>query len=299
MSRRNQLAPYPGRRAVRRLPVWWTRAGKVAMRGLPLLICVASIALLQAQTSAPSANSGTTAPAASPSTSPAHTAPALAGPSALPPFPISGFGAGTAGFGQNSVQSQYQPADPFGRGSFNPRQWNGPTRDPFQPGPSFDSYSGSSGSAMGFSRAGGFGMGLQGSWGSNPFAGFGMGGRQSGAAPLFPAGSAFSPYGTAPLALPSLNQFLRGSFSLPFDSAPGSFRLSYRDPLRPGVNFGDLARPSTSLMFSTPDLGNGVFLSAGTGLRHSVAGAPAAGLGSSSSGDAKHSGPSVAVKLSF
>jgi len=269
------------------------------MRGLPLLVCVASLPLLHAQNSAPSANSGTTAPAASPSTSPAHTAPATTGSSAVPAFPISSFGTGIAVFGQNTVQSQYQPADPFGRGSFNSRQWNGSTLYSLQPRASFDSFSGSSGSAMGFSRAGGFGMGLQGSWGSNPFAGFGMGGRQSGAAPLFPAGSAFSPYGAAPLALPSLNQFLRGSFSLPFDSAPGSFRLSYRDPLRPGVNFGDLARPSTSLMFSTPDLGNGVFLSAGTGLRHSVAGAPAAGLGSSSSGDAKHSGPSVAVKLSF
>jgi len=46
-------------------------------------------------------------------------------------------------------------------------------------------------------------------------------------------------------------------------------------------------------------LGNGMFLSAGTGYGHSTAGAPAAGLGSSTSGDAKHSGPSVAVKLSF
>jgi len=92
---------------------------------------------------------------------------------------------------------------------------------------------------------------------------------------------------------------LRGSFSLPSSTSLGTFRLSYQDALRPGVNFGDLTRPSTGLVFSTSDLGNGVFLSAGTGYGHSTAGAPAASLGNSTSGEPKHFGPSVALKLSF
>jgi hypothetical protein len=281
----------------------WVKAGKVALRSLPLLIsllvCAASMVLLQAQTSAPSANPGATAPAAPSSASPAPTVPTAAGSSASPAFPISGFGAAPAAFGQETVQSQYRPADPFGSGSFNPRQGNGSTLDPFQPRTRFASFSGSSGSAMDFSGAGGFGMGRQGSGSFNPIGGSGASRQSNSIAPLFPAGSAFSPGAAAPLALPSFNQLMRGSFSLPVNSVQGSFRLSYQDAMRPGVNFGDLARPSTSLMFSTTDLGNGMFLSAGTGYGHSTAGAPAAGLGTSTSGDIKHSGPSVALKLSF
>jgi hypothetical protein len=217
----------------------------------------------------------------------------------VPAFPMPGLGAGTVAFGLDRVQSQYQPADPFGSGSFRPRQGDGSTLDPFKPRPSFGSFSGSSGSSIGFGGADGFSMGRQGSGSFNPIVGSDTSGHSNSFAPFFPANGAFSPGGAAPLALPSFNQLMRGSFSLPFNDAPGSFRLTYQDALRPGVNFCDLARPNTTLIFSTTDLGNGMFLSAGTGYGHSTAGAPAAGLGSSTSGDAKHSGPSVAVKLSF
>jgi hypothetical protein len=282
MSLRFQFAPFPGRPAVRSIPAQWARAAKVALRTLALLGCAASVALLQAQTSAPSANPGA-----------AVHAPVV------PAFPMPGLGTGTAAFGPDRVQTQYQPADPFGSGSFRPRQGNGSTLDPFQPRHSFGSFSGATGSGMDFSEAGGFGMGRQGSGSFYPIVGSGPSGHSNSLAPLFPAGSAFSPIGVAPLALPSFNQLMRGSFGLPLNSAQSSFRLTYQDAIRPGVNFGDLARPNTSLIFSTTDLGNGMFLTAGTGFGHSTAGAPAAGLGSSTSGDAKHSGPSVAVKLSF
>ena len=238
MSQPFQFAQFHGPLAVRPIPARWARAGKVALRSLPLLVCAASLSLLRAQTSAQSANPG------------------VAAPSADPAFTISGLGQGPSAPGQYSGQNHYQPADPFGRRSAGSRQWNNSALNPFQPRTSFGSFSGS-------------------------------------------ASSSFSPFAAAPLALPSLNQLMRGSFSLPSSPTFGTFRLSYRDALRPGVNFGDLARPSNSLMFSTTDLGNGMFLSAGTGFGHTTAGAPASGLGSSTSGDAKHSGPSVAVKLSF
>jgi hypothetical protein len=60
-----------------------------------------------------------------------------------------------------------------------------------------------------------------------------------------------------------------------------------------------LTRATASAMFTTSDLGNGMFLSAGTSFGRTGAGAPAAGLSSNLSGDGKHSGPSLAIKLSF
>ena len=127
----------------------------------------------------------------------------------------------------------------------------------------------------------------------------GMGDRTNGLANLFPSGGGLSPAGTVPQALPSLNQFLRGSFSLRSNISVETYRFAHQDVLRPEVNFGDLARPQNSLIFSTSDLGNGMFLSAGTGFGHSTAGAPAAGLSSNPSAEGKRLGPSLAVKLSF
>jgi hypothetical protein len=122
------------------------------------------------------------------------------------------------------------------------------------------------------------------------------------AGPLFPlsdgpqAGGAF---GKPAYTLPSLNQVLRGSYSLPLSSSSSSLKFSYQDVYKPGSSFTDLVRPSASAMFSTSDLGNGVFLSAGTSYGgHSLAGAPAASIGNGTAGS-KHSGPSVALKLSF
>jgi hypothetical protein len=159
---------------------------------------------------------------------------------------------------------------------------------------------------MGFNgAAGGFGSGRQGGAAMNPFGSPGIGGRQGNPAPLFPTSDGPTrdiggPFGTAPVALPSLNQVLRGSYNLPLNSSSSSFKLSYQDIFKPGASLSDLDRPSASAMFSTSDLGNGMFLSAGTTYSsHSMAGAPAASLGNESGAGTKHSGPSVALKLSF
>jgi len=111
--------------------------------------------------------------------------------------------------------------------------------------------------------------------------------------------AAGGPFGSAPPGVPSFNQMMRGSYNMPLNSSTSTFKFSYQDMLRPGGNLGDLARPSASLMFSTSDLGNGMFFSAGTSYGHSIAGAPAAGLGSNASPEGKHSGPALALKLSF
>ena len=193
--------------------------------------------------------------------------------------------------------------------------------DPFQPGPNFGNFSGSDGGGMGGMGSGGFGSGRHGSGGFNQMSGAntegmgmggmsmsgpGMGGRRgSGGGPVFPdsgvtPGSSKMLYGSTPLSLPTLNQLLRGSMRMPLSSSTGSLRFTYQDTLRSGASLGDLARPATSLMFTTSDLGNGVFFSAGTGYgRSALAGAPAAGLSSNTSPEGKHSGPSLNLKLSF
>jgi hypothetical protein len=189
-----------------------------------------------------------------------------------------------------------------------------PRIDPFQPSPNFGNFSGFTGSGgIGFggsADAGGFGAGRQSLGGFNQMGGSGMGGsgmggRQGNFPPLFPATDgptrlAGGPFGTAPSDLPSLNQLMRGSFNLPVSSSSSNFRFSYMDALRPGGTLGDLGHPTASAMFTTSDLGNGVFLSAGTGYgTRSTAGAPAAGFGTGTAGEHKQSGPSVNLKLSF
>jgi hypothetical protein len=175
--------------------------------------------------------------------------------------------------------------------------------DPFQPIPSFGNLGGSPGSGVGFNGAGRLGAGWQGMDGSSPFGGSGIGGRQGNRAPLFPTGSASASDGgrqfdASPFALPSLNQLMRESFNLPSGSSSSSFKFSYQDALRPYGTSGDPGRPSASALFSTSDLGNGMVLSAGYG-SHPIGGAAASGLGSGATGNQKHSGPSVNLRLSF
>jgi hypothetical protein len=139
---------------------------------------------------------------------------------------------------------------------------------------------------------------------ANPFGSVGRGGRLSSAGPLFlstderPAsGGAF---GQPDVTLPTLNEVLRGSYSLPVSSSTSSLKFSFQNIYKPGASFADPARPSASAMFSTSDLGNGVFFSAGTNYgSHSMAGAPAASIGTGTAAGPKHAGPSVALKLSF
>jgi len=154
------------------------------------------------------------------------------------------------------------------------------------------------------------GPGRQAALGSNPFGAVSMGGRSDNLGPLFPMSGNLTPglanganrlFGATPGAVPSLNQLMRGNLSLPLNASYGSFRLSYRDNLfGPGGSAGVPGRSASSAMFSTSDLGNGMYLSAGSmyGSRP-MAGAPAAGLGGIQSGGAKHSGTSLAIKLSF
>jgi hypothetical protein len=115
---------------------------------------------------------------------------------------------------------------------------------------------------------------------------------QGSPAALFPGGRANALFAITPPALPSLNQLMRGSFNFPPAPTANTFKLSYQDTPE------NLFKP-TSGLFTTTDLGNGMFFSAGTSLGHSNAGVPAAGLSGNASGDAKHSGPALAFKLSF
>ena len=177
--------------------------------------------------------------------------------------------------------------------------------DPFQPGPNFGNFSGTPGSGMNAGGNGGPGRGRRGmSQDGSAMSGFGMGGAGRGGAgmggPVFPAsdGPARGSYSALP-TLPSLNQMMRGSYMLPLNSGASRLRFNFQDQMRPGANLNDLTRPTASAMFSTSDLGNGMFLSAGTSYGRMNAGAPAAGLGSNLSGEGKHSGPSLAIKLSF
>ena len=153
--------------------------------------------------------------------------------------------------------------------------------DPFQPGRNFGNFSGSESKDVG-NGASQFGGRNQRPGGFNPSTGNARQARDA-----------------VPQGAPSFSQLMRATYSLRPDTSAGSFRFSYQDVLRAGANLGDLDRPATSLMFTTSDLGNGMFLSAGTSLGRSNAGAPAAGLGSNASPEGKHSGPALALKLSF
>jgi len=266
---------------------------------LALSMIAGSCALLYGQSTAPNPLQ------AVPATLPATPAPALPNSGAAPALPR--FDSADSGFGQNQTQV---PAWSRGDGvNFSPasRSTQAPLQDPFQLAPRFGSLSGSTASGMSpNSAASGLSPGRQSGVYRNPFGSTRMGGRKSSVVSLFPAsdgpthvmGWSFS---TTPDALPSLNQLLRGSYRLPLDTAASGLKLSYQDMFRLGTPLGDLQRPSASALFTTTDLGNGVFLSAGTSFgSHSTAGAPAASLANGTAAGPKHSsGPSVALKLSF
>ena len=273
---------------------------------LAILTFAASIHLLPAQTSASAPVPATIQSA--PATLPADPSPAppASYSIAAPAFSGTGLQPVAGAFGQPPAQ----PPVPPGGANSNPPQWSRSMLDPFQPGPGFGNFSGSAG-GLGFNGAAsatGFGAGRQSPGGFNRYSAASMDGRPGNLAPLFPIGSstrdlasgANGPFAAAPLTLPSLNQLMRGSLSLPLHSPSSAFRPSYQDRFGPGGDIGDLGRASASTMFTTSNLGNGMFLSAGTtnGSR-SMAGAPAASLGNNASGGQKHSGPSVAIKLSF
>ena len=199
------------------------------------------------------------------------------------------------------------PANSFAANSF---QGSRPIFDPFKPRPKFGISSGSTEGGTGSnSNAGGFRFSARGAGGLSQFGTASLGGRQGNLATFFPVdGFATSPavgvngtFGNSPGTLQSLSQLMRANLRAPLGSSPAAFRLSYQQSLGsigyyPVTDFSHILATG---MFTSSDLGNGMFLSAGTGSgRHSMAGDPAASLGNGS-GAPKHSGPSVAIKLSF
>jgi hypothetical protein len=104
-------------------------------------------------------------------------------------------------------------------------------------------------------------------------------------------------------APPNFNQMMRANIALPFASSVGSFKLTYRDMLNPGASGtgGNFGQGTTGVLFTTTNLGNGVFFSAGTNVgKGSMAGTPPGGFGSNSGATGpKPSRPAVTLKLSF
>jgi hypothetical protein len=96
---------------------------------------------------------------------------------------------------------------------------------------------------------------------------------------------------------PNFTRIMRPGLSVPFNASFGTFRLSYRDMFGPGGNTlgSNPARGSGSAMFSTTSLGSGVVFSAGTSCSNRSTAASLSGV----QGAPKHSGPSLALKLSF
>jgi hypothetical protein len=171
--------------------------------------------------------------------------------------------------------------------------------NPFQLAVNFSNRPGATGSAPALNGTGGFGTTRPGASGFNQLGSFSMGRNQSNPAIFFPPSSvAGGPFGVTPQ--PSLNQFIRGRFNLPFSSPSNSpFRFQYSSMLTPSGNLSDLAHPYGSALFTSSDLGNGVFLSAGTyNSGHAMAGTPIMPSGNGT-GAPKHSASGVAIKLSF
>jgi hypothetical protein len=175
--------------------------------------------------------------------------------------------------------------------------------DSFQPGPNFGKFKGAVGSSMGFKSAAQPALGA-----FNRFDPADIGGRfgsfdftfPSSRLKLGPAMGTKEPLGGPSATLPSFNELMRGSASLRLNSSGSLGRHSYQNPFKPTGNLGEPGLPSASALFTSSDLGNGVFLSAGTGYGiRSTAGAPAASVGNSATGGPKHSGSAVNFKLSF
>jgi hypothetical protein len=105
--------------------------------------------------------------------------------------------------------------------------------------------------------------------------------------------------GTAAGTLPRFDARISSAFTVPLSSSVGAFSLSYRDKLGDGKNAigEDSGSGSGSATFGTSNLGNGMYLSAGSSTGSRSAGGSAAG--SSALAGQKHSGPSVGLKLSF
>jgi hypothetical protein len=246
---------------------------------LTIVLLIGSIALLQAQNAAPAPLKAQNAP------------------ETLPTVPVASttkLEAGVSAFSSYQRQTQLPSLTGYGFDLGNRSFIN-----PFQPAVNFSNFSGSTGNAPSLNRTGGFGTTRQRTSSVNQLGSFGMGRGQGNPGILFqPSSAAGGPFGATPQ--PSLNQLMRGSLNLPLSSSSSSaFRFQYSNMLTPAGNLSDLAHPYGSVLYTSSDLGNGMFLSAGTyGGGHSMAGAPTM-PSANGTGAPKHSTSGVAIKLSF
>ncbi len=257
--------------------------------------------LLPAQTSAPAPAPSTTQ--ATPDSLPAAPAPAAPGvrSNATSAAPVPGL------FSRPSTLRQLRtPALALSAGA-NPFQPSPSTLAPFQSAPVLGSFLPLEGFGMGFDTVpAGFNFALPGAappgFGNIPSAGFspfstsGMGGRpgllfpmRSGPNLSLVAGPQGFP-GPAPWSLDSASESLRGNFNLPLGSSAPSFPFTYEVPFAPSGAFSslDFRKVIATGAYTSPDLGNGVHFSAGTGYN-----------GKSVAGVRKPAGPAVTIKLTF
>ena len=206
---------------------------------------------------------------------------------------ISGAGLGIRAFGQPQA-----PFTAVTRGLvLKPAASSRWLPEPSKPRVDTSWFGGSMASSIGFT-----GIGHQRGGGFDQFAGRGLGGPQMNFPSLHPGTRILlrnQADGTASGTLPMFDARITSSFSLPFNFAVGAFRPSYREMLGDGryATSGSFGADRGSAMFGASNLGNGVFLSAGTSYsRRSIAGAAA---GNSMAGGQKHLGPSVGLRLTF
>lgn len=189
-----------------------------------------------------------------------------------------------------------QPTAPSAAGTrdlvLKPVAGNRWLQEPSQPGIGIGMFGGSAAGSIGFT-----GIGRQKGGGFDQFAGEGMSGPQQRFPSPFPSDNILlrnQANGTTPGTLPLFDARIASSFTLPFNSAAGNFRLSYREVFNTGKNAmgGNFGTSSGTATFGTSNLGNGMFLSAGSSYgSRSNAGSAAGGQ--------KHLGPSVGLRLTF
>jgi hypothetical protein len=245
-----------------------------------LLACAASIPPLHAQNAALVSPKVQKAPEALP-----------AAPSASAANP----GVAVSAFASYRRQAQFTTL-PGSSLDLEKRSFITPFQSPFQPTANFGAL-GAWDSAVRFDGTSSFGSARHATIGFNQFSSFTMGDRESHSATMIlPSSMTGGPFGAAPQ--PNLSQLMRGTFNMPLSSSSTS-RFQYSNMLAPGGNLNDFTHPYGSALFTTSDLGNGVFLSAGTyNGGHSMAGAPTTPSGNGT-GAPKHPGSGVAIKLSF
>jgi hypothetical protein len=204
-------------------------------------------------------------------------------------FPaLGGPGPGIRAFGQPEAPSAAGTRDL----ALKPVAGNRWLREPSQPGIGTGTFGGSAAGSIGFT-----GIGRQKGGGFDQFAAERMSGPQQKFASPFSSDNILlrnQASGTTPGTLPLFDARIASSFTLPFNSAAGNFRLSYRDMFSTGKNAmgGNFGTSSGSSSFGTSNLGNGMFLSAGS----SYGGRSSAGA---AAGGQKHLGPSVGLRLTF